>query len=443
MSRRHKGRPGKPAPTGVSAQAWCEWLQGPAEAPPPEPHAAAEACRAYLRAPGDPPAATGALAEALVRCLAEVGDAAPLQRLAEQGGKALAKAARRALHGLRRKGVDVGEARPTRPAPRPTRADAPTEDDRRATLTAPFGDGDRVLVFRFRGAGDRRLHAGVATISDHQGLRELELFLGNARLYQSMARQAAERVPAAAVPFEFAYHRLARAAAERRDLGKLVPEVWGACRSLLSTPPSTAPHPADDLAVGERPGADAWGPLWDRPEIQTWMPSQDLLQALAQRFQEVLGSELLVTEEQRIEQLGHALDEQVTALLAGPGRARWAERLQDAAWVAHAQRASKTAGQLLALRVELLEAEAPEHLPFFRQLVLRPFVPQLPPDLAATLAPGLAPEPTAAPGLAPAPRQEGPLLWTPDQGPDPTTRRGGGGSQGPAGTGGGLIVPGR
>jgi hypothetical protein len=121
---------------------------------------------------------------ALVSALVERRDADTLARLSESPHRELAKAARKALHDLRRMGVEVSEPRSdaslaTGPAPAAAGPDLEgLFDQRRASITAPFGDGERVLVLRFRAAGDRRLHAGVANLSEEQGLRDLQLFLG-------------------------------------------------------------------------------------------------------------------------------------------------------------------------------------------------------------------------------------------------------------------------
>ena len=440
--KKAKGGGAPKGPTRAAVKAWRAWLADDGGEAPSGGDAQAPALQTFLTGDGAPPTSiTGDLATALVEHLTDARDADRLTRCAEHGDKALAKAARRALHGLKRQGVEVPEVDT---GPRHRMAPRTTADDEqsRCVMTTPFGDGDRVYVFRFRGTGDRRLHAGVATLSDDKGLRDLDLYLGNARLYQAMARQADERVPAANVAFEWMLTRLFAAVERTKAAGRLLPEHWSALRSLLKRPEAPPPHPAETLSPGEVPDAAGQFSLWQTPAIRAWSPPQEWLAALGGRFGEVLGSEVMVHDMLREQRLADALDEALDTLFEGDGRAQWAARLQDAAWVSHEKRADDVAAPLLALRDQLLSHERPATLPFWRQLVIRLFANRLEPQVAQRLAPGMpAPEVGA---VAPPKTDDQPLLWTPDQGNDPTRGGGDGGGQGGAPEGGGgLIIPGR
>lgn len=425
MSGRVKGRPGEKS-SGDQEAAWARWLQG--KGPPPEAPAALEAERFLQSREGPPPELPGPLAAALATVLADAGDVTTLARLADAAPRDLAKAARRALHELRRKGIPTPERRPEATAPAQARgapggatgeaAGVETRDpdaaDRRATLTAPFGAGERVVVFRFRGPGDRRLHAGVATLSDRLGLLDLQLLLGKARLYSEMARGAAERVPAAEVPFALAAARVTAAAERSRAAGRLVPEHFGVFRSLVrpeALPP--ARHPADALPVLPAPDAAATFPLFEAPELRSWLPAEEALQALAKRFEQIGASPVLLTEAQRRERYAEAYEQALFGLWTEKERQALALRLQDAAHVAAAHQRAEIAGRLLGIRTALLATPEPHRLPFCRQLLLRPFLQQLPPEVLSGLSPDLAPGSVlGAPGGGREGTADGGLLWT-------------------------------
>jgi hypothetical protein len=265
-----------------------------------------------------------------------------------------------------------------------------------------------VVVFRFRGPGDRRLHAGVATLSDRQGLLDLQLFLGKARLYQEMARGAAERVPAAEVPFPLVATRVTAAAERSRTNGRLLPEHFGAFRSLVrpeGLPPAS--HPAEGLAALSVPDAESTYALFEAPELRSWLPAEAALQALAKRFEEIGRSPLVLPESRRHERYAEAFEQALLSLWEATESERLAQRLQDAAWVAAAHQRDEIAGRLLGVREALLAASEPHHLPFCRQLLLRPFLEQLPPEVTPLLAQGLATGSMARRG-----EQESGLLWT-------------------------------
>lgn len=375
---------------------------------------------------------SGPMTSALVAALTARKDGASLARLAESPHRDLAKAARKAMHEFKRRGVELHTQRHTSPTTGGSAGRGETEieaNHRRASMTAPFGDGDRVVVLRFRSAGDRRLHAGVGNLSDEHGLRDLQLFLGKSSLYQQMAREMGQKVPTGEVPFEVATWRLVTAAERSRALGRLLPEHWSIFRSLAKPETETPPtHPAETLDVSTLPDPESTYALWEDPVLRAWMAPRALLEGLARRLSEIEDSHIVISDGQRTDRLAKAVDEAAEALVAGDRRSLLALRLQDAAWIASTQRREGVAGLLLALREALLGSAEPHRLPFCRQLLVRPFLARIPPALAAHLAPGV---PGAVEGDLDDP--ETPLLWTPGSG-SPST-----GDQG----GGGQIVPGR
>lgn len=407
---RSEGRKTAGRKTAATQDAWIRWLRE--DAPPPGPlEAASYAAKRFLAAREEPPPELPEpLALAVTAILGEDDDTATLGRLAQSGPRELTKAARRALHELKRKGLAVPETAPVDPAPRrasETLAEADAED-RRATMTAPFGEGERVAVFRFRGPGDRRLHAGVATWSDRLGLVDLQLFLGSARLYQEMVRGAAERLPVAEIPFAIVARRLARAADVSRSAGRLLPEHYGAFRSLVR--PESLPlvaHPAEGLTAGPPPDAQATYALFEEPELRSWLPDKAALASLGKRFDEIGQSPVVLSGAQRQERFTDAFEEVLRSLWTEAERDALGLRLLDAAHVAAAHRRQEIAARLLGAREALLAAPEPHRIPLCRQLLLRPILGKLPPEVLEGVAPGLVPAEGGAP-----PVTESGLLWT-------------------------------
>jgi len=422
---RHKGREPSRA-----VQAWNGYLRGEGVAPGPVTGAVDAATDLVAGTSDVIPEVTGDVAEALAAALGADGKIDVLVRCCAEGGRDLAKAARRALHAQRRRGADVPRARGRGAAPLGTSPQDP-HADARAYITAPFGDGDRILLFRFRSATDRVLYAAMASLTDEHGLRDLQLYRGGAKVYRTMVSESGGNLPGAQIPFGLALHLVQRAVATTGQTGRLVPEHMGTLRTLLGPDwPVSPDHPADDLAPSEVPADDALFALWGLPGLRTWVPAEATLTEVTAAVAEALETTLVISEHQRRERLEEILDKAVAREVTGLSAQRWAERLLDLAWVMHENQHATEAAQLLAVRQQLDRAESTSGLVFFRQLVGRLLIERLPPGLAADLIPGLGRE--GIDGEAPETGQTDPggVVWTPDRPTEP-----------PKGGAGGLIIP--
>jgi hypothetical protein len=424
-----RGRKKKKAKGGQGARkAWIAFLRGEGVAPG-QLSDEVQAARDLVSGSGERlPEVSGEVAEALAVVLAEQQQVEPLVRCAEQGTKSLAKASRRALHGLKRRGAEV--PRITSKAAGDEAAETDAHEDARAVMSAPFGNGDRGLVFRYRGTTDRVLHSGLAMVSDHAGIRDLQLFRGGAKTYRSMLESARTSLTLAPVPIGYALGLVEQGARDTEARGRLLPDLYRSLRQHLGDGwPEPGAHPGADLEPAALPDAEGQFKLWELPEIRTWLADSELTNELAAGIGEVLSSTIVLSETQRLERLGEVLDQMTAKVFDDRGRPLWLARLRDAAYVASQNRRGDEAARLLAVRESLAGSDTPEQLPFCRQLVARPLLGRLPEPFASGLIPGLP----AAPEAEPAPEPESPsLLWTPDSDPEP----------GPEG-GGGLIVPGR
>ena len=348
------------------------------------------------------PAVTGDVAAALGAALDEDGKVDLLVRCSTEGSRDLAKTARRALHAQRRRGADVPQVRSRGAAVPPGGGARDPHADARAHTTAPFGNGERILLFRFRGTTDRVLHAAMANLSDTQGLRELQLSRGGAKVYRTMVGQSSTQVAGAEVPFGWALHMLQGAITTTQQAGRLVPEHVATLRTMLGHDwPVSTDHPAAGLTASEVPADAALFTLWERPELRTWITTEETLTELTASMGRALESVLVVNEQQRQERLVEILTQTVAAELDRLGRDLWAQRLGDAAWVMHQNQCGDEAAQVLAVRDQLLSTETPSDLAFFRQMVGRLLLGRVPQDVAAQLIPGL-------PGESPPPETEPP-----------------------------------
>lgn len=413
MSKKRKKQTRDPEP--VSAEAWKEWLADPeGTAPLAEPERALETLR-FLSGEADPPPnVEGNLARALVDLLAQTERHDLLLACAESGGAEVSKLARKTIHQLRRQGADIPEPQPRAAGAAGVMPADASDDDRRAALSAPTHDGQVLIFVRLRGALDRRLYAAVATVNDTRGLVRMTGYVAKSGLYGVMVRSAREKTAVAEVPFGYAVARLHEAAARAREQGRILPDSWVMLKPHLPPLGDAPPHPAETLPAGDLLDAAGQWALFDEEVLKPLLPSMTTLESLQTRIGEVLGSQVIVDDSQRAEQIAQAVQNLLATELEPSNRAAWARRLQDAAWISAEDRKRDLSGALLAIRDALLTSPDPTSIPFFRQILVRAFVGRVPPTLLHLAAPGLPSAPEAQPEQAP---KESPL-WTPDQDPE-------------------------
>jgi len=408
------------------------YLRGEGVAPGPVTPGADNAAELLAGTSDTLPDVTGDVAEALAAALDKDGKVDLLVRCSNDGSRDLAKSARRFLHALRRRGADVPQVRVRGTVADPGVSPRDLHADARAYTTAPFGNGIRIVLFRFRGSTDRGLHAAMANLSDEHGLRELRLYRSGAKVFRAMVAESSTQLAGATISFGRALHLVQQAVATTQRAGKLVPEHLSTLRSLLGPDrPVSEDHPADRLTPSEVPADEKLFALWERPELRTWITAEETLTELTASVGEALETTLVINEQQRLRRLGEILDRAVAQELDGGKRERWAQRLLDAAWVMHENQRVDEAAQLLAIREQLRRTEAPTELAFFRQLVGRLLLGRLPPELAADLIPGLPSDGPTPEASETANAEPGGVLWTPGSSTEPAQ-----------GGKGGLIIPG-
>jgi len=426
VKKKHRKQPRAPEP--ISVEAWKAWLADPeGTAPLAEPDRAVEALSFLARETKRAPHVEGNLAQALVELLRETERQDLLLACAESAADGLSKLARKAIHQLRRLGADIPEPGPRAAGSVAAAPWSASDDDRRAAMSCPTHDGEALFLVRLRGPVDRRLYAAMASVNDTRGLVHMTGYVAKSGLYGSLVRSAREKTPVAEVPFDYAVARLHEGAARAREQGRILPDSWVMLKPHLPPPGEMPAHPAEALAPGDLPDAQGQWALFDEAVLRPLLPSMATLDALQSRIGEVLGSKVIVDDQQRAEQVALAVGDLLEKELDETTRPLWERRLQDAAWVAAESRNRQLAESLLAIREALATSAAPSSIPFFRQVLVRAFVGRVPARLLGLAAPGI-----------PVPEEEQPeshggsLVWTPDQGSD-------GSSDEPEGN---LIVPG-
>ncbi len=265
------------------------------------------------------------------------------------------KAAKRALHQLRARGLDADSTDDGDGFSLKIRADV--SHDVQTHATSIDGAGARVIwVLTPSGAGGQRLLEAV--IDDHVGLRGAEVMAVTRKGFREHMSQLGDN-PAILV------HRLPEtkvlgwlAAAERatQDAGAEWPSNYGDWRAeygaslLEGLQPTESNHvsanPAtlfgatsDSQLYREIPPAglsdrrdllDASVALLGKPYLASWAVLDEAVDAAARQVAELERSQLLVDEEQRKQQIDAAVAK-VADVFDGATRDRWRRRLEDTA----------------------------------------------------------------------------------------------------------------
>ncbi len=317
----------------------------------------------------------GPLAIALARAALAASRVDLLSALAGHAEKEVAKEAKRCLHVLRTRGVDVPEA-PRPPAPTPA---APTPEPPLAALASVLdGHGERA-VWLPRPLPGRGIEVGQAVLSDERGLVSLQVGLVGRKEWRAFSRDIMERgegVGVAEVPRERVHAWIAQARALNERSGQRVPDgtdLWlnqlGAAASL--PPPGQGLPPLGEEE--EREALAASGALHEQPLFRGWLADEDFLRKTAARLDEVQVSPLYIDERQRRAQLDRVVADAAEEYL-DPGRRErlsarllaMADHLLERGDAAGARSAAATARAVAAGRPA-------SSIPFARMLVEKAF----------------------------------------------------------------------
>lgn len=225
------------------------------------------------------------LAAALLKAAVGSGKIDVLTALAASADKVLSKEAKRALHVLRTRGVDVPE--PAR-AP-PVLAPVPTEEVFSCYASSIDGQGERAIWIA-RNLPGRGVEVGQAVISDVHGIVELQVGVLGRKEYRTFGKEIAERGQSMGVgEIDPGHARTLVVEARRRNdaSGRTPPEGADAWIGRIG-PGSPLPDPSTALPAlppeEEARALEASAELHALPMLRGWLADEARLRELALRL---------------------------------------------------------------------------------------------------------------------------------------------------------------
>jgi hypothetical protein len=324
------------------------------------------------------------LALAAVRAALAAGRADMLAAAAASGARDVAKEAKRGLHVLRARGVEVPELPRAVPPPPPP---AP-EPELPCYASAIDGQGERA-VWLGRSVTGKGIEVAQAILSDVKGLVSLQVGILGRKEYRAFAAGLVDRggvLGVAEVPRETAHALVAEGRCLAESSGRALPEGAALWLSRLGEAPPV-PDPAARFGPlapeEERSAVAASARLHQLPLLRGWLADEDVLRAAAARLDEIAASPLYLDDRQRAEQAQRVLGEVVTGYFDAARRALWARRL----WVTAAHLADcgdEASASTAAATARALAAGAdPLEVPFARMLFEKALQAPPPPPAGA------------------------------------------------------------
>lgn len=272
------------------------------------------------------------LALAVVHALGRESKQEVLRELAQGPNKPLAKEAKRELHRLKQKGVEVAELpRQGEPLVKPLpEAEAPV-----CYASSIDAYGERAVWWT------RPARQGVEVVqivtSDVKGILAADALQLSRRSWREFVKRLPRQnvVTTAEIPRDHARQLIADAEAEGARNGFSPPPAYGEALRLLGPAPETPP-PSPGLAIAvddELAHALAGGALFEDPLFLAWIPEEDALRSFALKVDEIAVSQLYLDAGQRQQAFERAADDAAGAYFTERRRGLYARRLVEMAHV--------------------------------------------------------------------------------------------------------------
>jgi hypothetical protein len=289
---------------------------------------------------------------------------------AEDIAAPIRKAARRAVHVLKSRGIAI----PQRPhvARLP---DSRTEVAVEATMLVPDGSGAMSFSITSRDVSGRYRVAEVIVREPLGIIQAGGGWVSGSQLRESRAR-AVEGLGFAPVPVpvDWARHRVAAARKMNAVSGQILPLRLDGCRELLDPPPEAEPaHPVGDLekditsevAWARAPGS---AKFHEEPEFRSWMPERRALDEVLQRLGQRLGPEGVQDPQRANAGLEEEIRLATDRFFSPEVRVVVAARMRDVAISIRTRKGDEQASLLLAVARAVREAglitSPPQEIPF-------------------------------------------------------------------------------
>lgn len=325
------------------------------------------------------------LAGVVLRAAGEAGNQELLRQIATEGGKDLAKDAKRELQRLRSRGVEVAELAPTGVSivkPLPALADPP------CYASSLDGFGERALWIAKNVPG-RGIHIAQLVVSDVRGVVAVDVLGLGRRAWREFRDSLPHGGPVFTAEISREHARwLVQQATQVNDALRLpAPHELGQAAPLLGPlppagwePPSRTRFPRENDKPGD---AARSAELFDSPLFASWIPAEETLRALSHKVEEISVSRLYVDEAQRRAAVHSTLADAAAAYWTAERRVLYAARLLEMAFVI-AEAGQGDLAALAAATSHALDSDAPlESVPFALRLFDRAFqLPAEPPPAA-------------------------------------------------------------
>lgn len=270
----------------------------------------------------------GPLALAVLRAAVSAGRADLLAAAAGSENREVAKEAKRSLHLLRTRGVQVPEL----PRAAPPSIAPPAEPDLPCYASSLDGQGERA-VWLARSVPGKGVEVGQAVISDVRGLLSLQVGMLGRKEYRTFAGDLLERgghLRVAEIPRPAAHALVADARRRTEASGQALPDGASLWLSRLGEAPPL-PDPASRFPAlppeEEAAAVAASGRLHELPLLRGWLADEEVLRATAARLDEAARSPLVVDDRQRSERAEQLIAEAITGYFDAARRTLWARRL--------------------------------------------------------------------------------------------------------------------
>ncbi len=293
--------------------------------------------------------------------------------------KEVRKEAKRSLHRLKSRGLDVDLPSGAGPSVL-DRAVEIEEKPLPCYLSPVSGFGGRMVLLARYTQGGVAVHQGE--LDDQDGLVQFAGGTIGRNRYRQMAQEmASDDQGLLEVTYAEGRLHLARAAELTRKAGKSLPDEYLEASGDLGDVDETA-APADPATLMPRDSLEdlkalaARAPeLLDLPEFADWLPDEDTVKAIDEKIKAVEEGQLAINDQQRIEQVERAIDAGVDELLGDAERIqRFHQRLlHNAAYLQRTDRDEPARLAAAAAWQLLEEGFEPRQSALFDKLVKKVF----------------------------------------------------------------------
>jgi hypothetical protein len=310
-----------------------------------------------------------ALAQAVVEAAVQIEHAGFLKKVAEEGSKAAAGAAKRGLAILRSKGIEVELAPAGEPIFKPEIA---TEAELPCFLTTPDSGGERALWI------PRPLRGGLELVtvlfSDAQGILHVEVGDTSRKAFRKLRDDLRSRALPHGVSFlEITLKRAKGYLAAARALAPkgLRVEHETHLTGLIGDP-RDAESPARTEPAASPELESQWvsesAQLHGEREVGSWVPEPNIVRSLGLKLEEVMTSRLYLDEKQRGAQAEQEVSKATEAYFTPECRSRYASRLFELVEVFRAEGRDEAGRRAAATARALLGGTETAAIPFCRRM---------------------------------------------------------------------------